>query len=239
MSAEPQSQQPQPLIVMCSAAVRPAFAAMAPAFGHPTTLVMAASMGTLPTTIPNRLRAGEMADVLLMAGDALDGLIADGLAMPGSRVDIARSFIGLAVRAGAAVPDISTVDALVATLLAAGSIGYSASASGVYFERVMLPALGLAKALAARLVQVQGRPVASAVAAGEVEIGLQQISELIPVPGIHIVGPLPEGAQQVTVFSGGIAAGAAQAEAGRALLRFMAAAEQAEVLRGVGLTPMA
>src|SRR5207245_9799521 len=140
---------------------------------------------------------------VILAGQELDDLSALGQVAAASRVDLVRSSIGMAVRSCAPKPDISSVDALKRTLLDAKSIAYSSSASGVYLSTELFQRLGIADQLRAKSNRIDSGPVGTVVARGEAEIGFQQISELLPVPGIDYVGPLPPGAQRVTVFSAG------------------------------------
>ena len=208
--------------VLMSGAFTAAFTELAPEFERTTgsTIVTkyGGSMGNSPDTIPNRLARGEAADVVILAASALDDLIANGRVVAGSRVDLARSAIGLAVRAGAPKPDISTVDALKRTLLQAKSIAYSSSASGVYLSGELFPSLGIADQIAPRSRRIESGPVGEAVARGDAELGFQQISELRPVKGIDIVGPLPAPIQRMTHFAGGIPTNAVNPDGGRALL---------------------
>jgi molybdate transport system substrate-binding protein len=180
------------------------------------------SMGTTHNAIPIRLERGEAIDVVIMAAPALDDLIKQGKVRPGSRVDLVKSWIGMAVKAGAPHPDISTVDALKRTLLAAKSIAYSDSASGVYLSTELFPKLGIADQIKAKCRKIEADPVGGVVATGEFEIGFQQISELRPVKGIDIVGVLPPGAQRVTVFAAGIPTTATHPEAAKALIEWLA-----------------
>jgi molybdate transport system substrate-binding protein len=227
------------IYVLSSGGFTPAFRQLAPEFekrsGYKTELVLGASMGGTPSSIPSRLERGEPADVLLMVGYALDRLINDGKAISGSRVDIARSIIGMAVRRGAAKPDISTVDALRRTLLTASSIAYSDSASGVYLSTILFPRLGIADQLKDKATMIPGSPVGDFVAHGDYELGFQQISELKPIAGIDIVGPLPAGAQQVTIYAAGIATASSDKVAARALIDFLASPEAAPGIRETGL----
>ena len=165
-------------------------------------------MGNTPEAIPARLRRGEAADVLIMVGYALGDLIAQGSVVADSRVDLARSAIAVAVRAGAPKPDIGSVDALRRALIAAQSIAYSDSASGIYVSTELFRRLGIAEQMRGKSRMIPAEPVAAAVARGEAEIGFQQMSELLPVPGIDIVGPLPPEVQKITLFSAGVVAGA-------------------------------
>jgi molybdate transport system substrate-binding protein len=230
------------IYVLSSGGFTPAFRELAPTFeklsGNRTELVLGASMGTTPTSIPSRLQRGEPADVLLMVGYALDQMIKDGKAVPGSRVDIARSFIGMAVRQGAPKPDIGTVDALRQTLLSAKSIAFSDSASGVYLANVLFPRLGVADQIKDKAKMIPGDPVGGVVATGEYELGFQQISELKPIAGIDIVGPLPADAQQVTVYAAGISAGSKDKAAAKALIDFLSSPAAAATVRKTGMETM-
>ena len=195
------------------------------------------SMGTTHNAIPARLERGEAIDVVIMAGPALDDLIKQGKVLAGSRVDLVESYIGMAVKAGAPKPDISTVDALKRTLLAAKSIAYSDSASGVYLSTELFPKLGILDQIKGKSKKIEADPVGGVVATGEFEIGFQQISELRPVKGIDIVGPLPRGAQRVTVFAAGIPATATHPEAAKALIRWLASPAAYAAIKKSGLEP--
>jgi molybdate transport system substrate-binding protein len=231
------------ITVMTSGAFTAAHLAVTPEFErtthHHIVTVYGASMGNAPDSIPNRLQRGEAADVVIMAAQALDDLIKQGKVVAGSRVDLARSRIGVAVRAGAPRPDISSLDALKRALLQAKSIAYSSSASGVYISTELLPRLGIAAAVKAKSRVVESGPVGAVVARGDAEIGFQQISELLPVEGVDVVGPLPAAAQRVTVFSSGIAASSRAPEAARALIAYLASRAIAPALRKTGLEPIA
>jgi molybdate transport system substrate-binding protein len=229
--------------VMASGGLTAGYRLLIPAFqsatGHTLTTVQGASMGQAPDAIPQRLARNEPADVLLLAADGLEALIARGLAQPGSRVDIARSLIGMAVRKGAPRPDISTVDAFRQVLLNAQSIAYSASASGVYIETEMYRRLGIHDQVMPKSRRILSERVGTVVARGDAEIGFQQVSELLPIEGIDYIGTIPEAVQQPTIFCAGIAANARNPEEARALIRFLASAEAAPVLARTGLEPMA
>lgn len=198
-----------------------------------------ASMGGAPDSIPMRLERGEPADVVILAAPALDQLVEQGKVVRGSRVDLVRSEIGMAVRAGAPKPDISTVDALVRTLLNAKSIAYSASASGTYLSTKLFPRLGIADQIKDKSQRVVSERVGTVVARGEAEIGFQQVSELLPIEGIDYVGPLPDEAQELTIFSAGIAAAAKNPQGGRELIQFLASPATVPAIRKVGLVPLA
>jgi molybdate transport system substrate-binding protein len=193
------------------------------------------SMGTTVNAIPIRLARGEAIDVVIMAAPALEDLIHQGKVRPDSRTDLVRASIGMAVKAGAPKPDISTVDALRRTLLAAKSIGYSDSASGVYLSTELFPKLGIAEQIKGKSLKILADPVGGRVATGEVEIGFQQISELLPVKGIDIVGPLPLGAQRVTVFSAGIPVTALHPAAAKALVKWLASPAAYAAIQKSGL----
>ena len=208
------------------------------ATGHKVLTAYGASMGGAPDSIPRRLQRGEPADVVILASGALEALIKDGKVVPGSRVDLVRSSIGMAVRAGAPKPDISTVEALKRTLLEAKSIAYSVSASGVYISTELYQRLGITDQVAGKSKRIAGERVATAVARGDAEIGFQQVSELLPVKGIDYVGLLPPEVQRVTVFSAGIAAGAKEPQAARALIEFYVSPGAAPVIVQSGLEPL-
>jgi len=205
---------------------------------HRVTTVFGASMGDTPDSIPNRLRRHEAIDVVILADSALADLVAAGAVAPGSRVDLVRSRIGMVVRRGAPKPDISSVEALKRALHSAKSVAYSSSASGVYLSGELFPRLGLADEIRQKGRRIDVERVAAVVARGEAEIGFQQISELLPEPGVDLVGPLPEGVQKVTVFSAGIVAGSHVVDAASALLAFLSSPSAAEGIRRSGLDPI-
>jgi molybdate transport system substrate-binding protein len=197
------------------------------------------SMGQTPNAIPVRLARGEPADVLIMVGSALADLIAEGKVVPGSRVDLARSFIGVAVRAGALKPDISSAEAFRHALLAAKSIAYSDSASGVYVSTEMFQRLGIVDEMKGKARMIPAEPVGAVVARGEAEIGLQQVSELLPVAGIDCVGPLPPEIQKVTVFAAGVASGAKEPAAAKLLIQYLSSPAAFATIKKTGLMPPA
>jgi molybdate transport system substrate-binding protein len=227
--------------VMTSGAFTAAYLELIPQLERATRdkiVTAATSMGTGTDSIPSRLQRGEPVDVVIVADAALDQLIKDGRVMAGSRVDLARSSIGMAVRAGARKPDISSVDALRRTLLEAKSIASSASVSGVYISTELFQRLGIADQVVGKSKRIDRERVGAVVARGEAEIGFQQISELLPVPGIDYVGPLPPEVQRVTVFSAGVAVGSKNADAARTLIRFLASPEAASAVTKSGLEPV-
>ena len=195
------------------------------------------SMGTTHNAIPVRLERGEKIDVVIMAAPALDDLIKQGKVRADGRKDLIKSYIGMAVKAGAPKPDISTVDALKKTLLNAKSIAYSDSASGVYLSTELFPKLGILDQIKNKSKKIEADPVGGVVATGEFEIGFQQISELLPVKGIDIVGPLPAGAQKITVFAAGIPTTSTHPEAGKALIQWLASPAAYAAIKKSGVDP--
>jgi molybdate transport system substrate-binding protein len=180
--------------------------------------------------------AGEPLDLVIMARDGLDRLIGQGLVVATGCRDLARCGIGVAVRAGAPRPDLSSPGALIGALKQAEGIAFSSSASGIYLKG-LFHQLGLAEALSGRLKQIEGEPVGAVVARGEAAIGFQQVSELLPVPGIDFVGPLPAEIQHTTVFAAGIPTAAAEQGTARALIDHLAAPSAAAIIRGSGMEP--
>jgi molybdate transport system substrate-binding protein len=231
--------------VFCSGACYVVMQELIPGFerlsGHRIDLASASSMGTSATAIPARLRRGEPADVLIMAGIELDRLIAEGLAVEGSRVDVVRSLIGMAVKDGACVPDISTAEAFEKVLMDAKSIGYSASASGQYLASEGFARLGEPRfrQVMAKAKEVVGDRVGTWLARGDLEIGFQQVSELLPIPGSRFVGAIPAPYQRVTVFSAGVAASSVNREAGQALIRYLTSPAAFPIIRKYGMEPAA
>jgi len=230
--------------VMISGGLTAAFNALVPEFekqtGNTVLVAYGPSMGTTTNAIPVRLERGEPADVLIMVGYALGDLIKKGKVVEASRVDLVKSPIAVAVKAGAAKPDISSSDAVKRALLAAQSVAYSDSASGVYVSTEMFDRLGITAEMKDKARMIPATPVGEIVARGEAEIGFQQMSELKPVKGIDIVGPLPADLQKITVFSAGIAAVSKEPEAGKALIKFLSTSPVAkEQMVKSGLEPIA
>ena len=202
------------------------------ASGHKVTTVFT---GTLD--LQKRIAGGEKYDLLIMAGPAIDDYIKAGTVVAGSRVDLAKSGVAAAVPKGAQKFDISSVDALKKTLLTAKSIGYSTGPSGVYLV-TMFQKLGVSAEVTPKLKQTpSGVFVGNLIANREVEIGFQQVSELSLFPGVDYLGPLPAAVQQITVFSAGLAAEAKEAEAAKALVKFITAPAAATAYKKRGLEP--
>lgn len=231
--------------VMISAGFYGVYAELGPAFerasGHRLVTTRGPSMGDSPESIPTRLTRGETADVVILDGKAADELAKRGLARGDSKVELALSQVGMVVRAGAAKPDIGSVEAFKKTLLAAKSIAYSDSGSGTYLSTTLFPKLGVAEQIAGKSRKVRGppsgEPVAAVVARGEAEIGFQQVSELIHVPGVTFVGALPAELQPGFSFAGALTSAAKEPEAAKALLRFLASPDAAPVITKAGLAP--
>jgi molybdate transport system substrate-binding protein len=225
--------------VMISGGFSAALGALTPQFerltGDRLVIVRGPSMGATREAIPARLERGEPADVVIMASYALDDLAKQGRIRAGSHVDLAKSSIAMAVLAGNPRPDIRTPEALKAVLLAAKSVAYSDSASGLYLSGELFPRLGIAEQMKIRGRQIAGEPVGQVVARGEAEIGFQQLSELLPVAGIDVVGPLPPELQKITVFAAGIATDAKLPDAARALIEFLASSAAYDAIKKSGL----
>ena len=224
--------------VMISAGFYEVYSELAPAFerasGNRLVTTRGPSLGDSPEAIPTRLARGEAADVVILDAASANELASRGVIQADSKVNLARSLIGMVVRAGAAKPDISSVEALRETLLAAKSIAYSDSSSGTYLTTTLFPKLGLADQIASKIRKIRGppsgEPVAAVIARGEAEIGFQQVSEIIHVPGITLVGPIPADVQPAIFYAGALTSSAQQPEAGRALIRFLTSPEAAPVL---------
>jgi molybdate transport system substrate-binding protein len=234
------------LHVMISAGFYSVYAELGPAFerasGHRLVTTRGPSMGDSPEAIPTRLGRGEFADVVILDGGSADELVKRGFARAGSKIELALSQIGMVVRAGAPKPNISSVEAFRKTLVDATSIAYSDSGSGTYLSTTLFAKLGVADQIARKSRKVRGppsgEPVAAVVARGEAEIGFQQVSELIHVPGVTFVGAIPAELQPGFSFVGAITSKARQPEAALALLRFLSSPEAAATIQKNGLTPI-
>ena len=222
--------------VISTQATEEAYKELVPQFekasGHKVTTVFT---GTLD--VQKRVAAGEKYDLLIMAGPAIDDYIKSGTVVAGSRVDLAKSGVAAAVPKGGQKFDISSVDALKKTLLTAKSIGYSTGPSGVYVVS-MFQKLGVSAEVTPKLKQTPtGVFVGTIIANREVEIGFQQVSELSLFPGVDYLGPLPAAVQQITMFSAGLQAGGKEAEAAKALVKFITAPAAASAYKKRGLEP--
>ncbi|WP_233238200.1 extracellular solute-binding protein [Bordetella sp. LUAb4] len=225
--------------VVTSGGFTAAYKALGPkwskATGNTLKTQLGPSMGKSDEAIPNRLARGEKVDVVIMVGYALDDLIKQGKVIPASRVELADSRIGMVVRAGQPKPNIATMDAFKKTLLAAQSVAYSDSASGVYIENEMYKKMGIQDELKPKSTRVQKTPVAEMVAEGKYQIGFQQVAELLPVKGVTFVGRIPEDAQSVTRFAAGIPVDAPHPKEAAALLKYLSSNDVQPTVRKTGL----
>lgn len=196
------------------------------------------SSGGAADSIPMRLERGEPFDVIILSQSSLNNLTDLGYVKPGSRRDLVNSSIGMAVREGAEIPDISTAEAFRQVLLDADSIGYSASASGTYLSTVLFPKLGIWNALEAKSERILSERVASVVARGDVEIGFQQVSEILPIEGARFAGRIPDEYQRVTTFSTGITMSASNESDARRLIDYISSAEVTATVAATGLEPI-
>lgn len=222
--------------VLAAGATEEIFAELVPQFekssGHK---VVATFTGT--ANIKKQVAAGEVYDLVIVGGPEIDAFIQQGTIVPGSRTDLVKSGVGVAVRAGSPKPDINSSEALKRTLLAAKSVGISTGPSGVHmaslFER-----MGIADQIKPKLKQApSGVRIGSIIASGEADIGFQQISELIHSPGLDYIGPLPSEVQKITVYSAGIHIGAKQPAAAKALVKSLTAPAAAVVIKKYGMEP--
>jgi molybdate transport system substrate-binding protein len=227
------ASKPAEIVVMASAAFKEAYLELVPAFerasGHKVTTIWAPSV-----EMTTRLKNGETVDLAIMAGKAIEELTKLGIFT--EHTALARSGGAGAVRAGAPRPDISSGEALKQTLLRAKSIGYSAGPSGVHIAG-LVERMRIGDVVKSKMKQVSGQPVGELVARGEADIGFQQMSELLPVKGIDIIGPLPPDVQVITTVSAGLRASAESPGAAKALVKFLTAPEAAPVIRAKGLEP--
>ncbi|HEX5421396.1 MAG TPA: substrate-binding domain-containing protein [Gammaproteobacteria bacterium] len=213
--------QPRPLKMVSSMAARKVLDELVAEYRRDTRReVTAEAAGGVD--VAKRVQAGEAMDVVVLASNAIDELMAEGKLLAGSRVDLVKSGVAVAVRGGARKPDISTEEAVQRAVQAAKSLSYSTGPSGVYLEKVF-ERWGILDEIRERIVVPRpGVPVGSLVADGKAELGFQQLSELLNLPGVEVVGPLPPAIQTITIFSGGISANSGSSEAARALLEYMA-----------------
>jgi len=196
------------------------------------------SMGAAPDSIPSRLAKGEQFDVLILAAPALDGFIKNGVVQSGTRVDLVASVMGAVVKAGAPKPDIATMGGLKSALLNAKSVAYSVSASGVYLSTELFPKMGISEQMDKTARKIYSERVASVVARGEAELGFQQVSELLPIPGVDFIGELPPEAQKTVLFSAGITSNTKNVNASKDLIEFLASKKAVPVIQKAGLKPV-
>jgi molybdate transport system substrate-binding protein len=199
------------------------------ASGHKVTIKFQGA----PQTI-NQLKEGASIDLVIAGDDVIGDLVKNGAVSGSSKIMLSR--VGVAVRAGAPKPEIGSADAFKTALIAAKSVAYSRGASGQHFATV-IARLGLVDTLKPKTVIVQGKPVGAAVAAGEAEIGVQQVAELLPVPGIDLVGPLPGDLQKIIVYAAAVPAKAKEPEAAMALMKFLSSDAAVPVIKQKGMAP--
>jgi len=222
--------------VIASAAVKESYQELVPEFEKVSNhKVVTLWSGT--ADIMKRVKAGETADLIILGSNSIDELISLGKIVPGSRVDLMKSGVGVAVREGAQRPDISSGEALKRTLLSAKSIAYSTGPSGVYLDG-LFQRMGIATELKPKLTQPpSGGSVAEMIARGEAEIGFQQVSELVHATGIDYLGPLSPDIQQITVFSSGISISAKEPVAAKALVMYLKSPAAAPIIQRSGMAP--
>ncbi len=221
--------------VMATAAFKEAYVELVPQFERATGHKVVSTWITTQEIVA-RAKAGEPTDLAVMSGNAIDELIAAGKFAKGSRVDVASSWVAIAVKQGAPKPDIRSAEAFRRAMLAAKSIAYSGGPSGVYLIG-LFTRMGIADQLAAKVQQIRGQPVGAVVACGEAEIGFQQMSELMPVPGIDIAGGLPKEIEEITFFATGRHVDSQVAAAADALTAFFKAPAAHALIRTKGMEP--
>ena len=216
-------------------ATRQVLADVADAWRHSGGEVVFESVGGVEAA--RRVQDGEKFDVVVLAAEAIDKLVAVGRIVAGSRTDLARSAVAIAARAGATRQAIDTEEALREALLSARTIGYSTGPSGVALQQ-LFARWGIAEAIRSRVIQAPpGVPVGMLIARGDVELGFQQLSELMHVEGIDVIGPMPPGLEIVTTFAGGICTASTEADAVRALLDFIRSPAADEAKMRIGMQP--
>lgn len=229
--------------VMSSGGFTAAYKVLGPQFeaetGYTLETAYGASSGGASDSIPERLKRGEHTDIVILSINGLGNITDAGYIDPGSHVDLARSRIGMAVKDGANAPDISSVQTFTNAMLEAESIGYSASASGTFLSTVLFPRMGIWEQIQDKSQRIVSERVATVVARGDVEIGFQQISEILPIEGVTYIGPIPEDLQKVTTFSTGIAVGSDNPVGANALISYLSNADKIDQIEATGLSPVA
>jgi molybdate transport system substrate-binding protein len=231
--------EPVEVTVLTSVALKGALDELAPQYERSTGNKLKLGYSVI-ADIKKRVLAGETADVIILSKPAMDDLQKQDRLAAGSIADVAGTPVAVAVKAGAPKPDISSADALRRSLLAARSVVYAdpakGGASGVHFAHVV-DQLGIAKELQSKTILVPGAESADVVARGDAEIGVGQASEIVPVAGAELVGPLPQGLGAVTEFTAGIGNGSKAGEAAKSLIRFLTGPDAAPVFKAKGLQP--
>ena len=241
LAAAPVHARTVDVIVMISGGFKSTCEALSPAFeqktGSKLVMVPGPSEGVTHDTIPNRLARGEPDDVLVMVGTALDKLVRQGETVAGSEVNIALSPIGMAVRGGSPVPDISTVAKLRQVLLDARSVAFSDSASGAYIQGTLFKKLGIEQQMHGKAHKIQATPVGEIVARGKADIGFQEVAELLPVKGITFAGRLPQEVELLTRYSAAVAKRSRQPELAKQLVQYISSPDIQPTLEKMGLQP--
>lgn len=239
----PTGLQAAELRVITSGGFAQSYNLLGPEFSRQTGIELHTSYGSssggAPDSIPVRLARGEQFDVIILSQKSLNNLTDQGYVRADTRVDLVRSAIGMAIISGQAKPDISTEEAFIETLLNTESIGYSASASGTYLSTVLWPEMGLWEKIEHKSKRILSERVAAVVARGEVEIGFQQISEILAIEGADYAGPIPDKLQKITTFSTGITSDSPNPDLAQQLIDFISSKEVAETIAETGLMPVA
>jgi len=229
------------LNVIISGGFSPPYKEVLPSFERTTgikvTTGSGASQGSGPETIGAQLRRGVPADVVILSREGLDELIAERRIAAGTDVDLAKTLIGIAVRAGAAKPNIATVDAFKQAMVRAKTIAMPGSTSSVYLTKELFPKLGIDRDISVKMT-ARGAESVALVARGEAVIAIQPVSELMHVAGIDFVGPIPSDIQRVAVFAAGVVTGSKQLEAGRRLIAFLRSPNATTAIRNSGMEPV-
>jgi molybdate transport system substrate-binding protein len=227
------------LSVITSGAFAAALKLLAPMYekktGHKILLSFGSSMGTASDSIPTRLSQGEIFDVLVLAGPALDSFVKEGIIANGSKVDLAGSRMAAAVRTGDPVPNLSTLESFKNTLLNTPRIAYSASASGTYLSEEVFPKIGIAEQMAKSAKKIFGERVGTILMRLETDLGFQQYSELLPIAGIDIIRELPPEIQKTFYFTAGIGAKTTQLHLAQEFIAYLASQEAAPTIQETGL----
>lgn len=235
MMAGPASHAAE-ITVLGSPGTRAPYSLLIPQFEKATGHTVKTTWGGVQE-VHKRVAGGEVADVIMVPAEQIDDLIRQGKLIPDSRVDVATSGIGVAIRTGAPKIDAASSDGIRKALIAAKTIAYSTGPSGLHIARV-IEQWGLTAQLKSKIVPpIPNVPIGEIVARGDAEIGFQQVSELLPVKGIDYLGALPKDINEITVFSAAVHKAAKQVDAGRALLKFLTAPDAAKAIRSTGMEP--
>lgn len=230
------------IVVFSSGGFFAAYDELAPQFEKETGIVLethkGSSSGGAPDSIPERLKRGEYADVVILSENGFKNISNLGFVRSDTRTDLVRSKIGMSVKEGSVIPDISTREKFISVLRDAESIGYSASASGRYLSTKLWPKIGIWEEIKPKSTRVLSERVAAVVARGDLEIGFQQISEILPIPGAAYAGPIPEELQKVTVFTTGVTVNG-NSDLALQLISYLSDADKAETIESVGLEAIA